>query len=221
MIFYVAIFIALASTMETVGIWGRVLGAYQKSPAFGYSLHVRVATLGRFFTLLAAPSLGYLVDQGISANDVALCGSIAFLLIAASAGISFLLPPSSYVAAFHLISKYISRESTIAQKKPPLRNNLRFGAVCSTAFLFTAVGLILVNLLGSLLPDFRASIVQMSAIFTTFGTLLHVFLIDPKLSYAADEDKNELYNLSMMYIMYRAASALVLSIIFFMTYKLI
>ena len=221
MIFYIAIFIAAAATLETVGIWGRVVGAYQMSPTFGYSLHVRVATLGRFFTLLAAPSLGYLVDNEVSTNNIALCGAVAFLLIGIIASCSFLLPPSRYIAGFRLISRKIEDRFGLDERKPNLTNNIKFGAMCSISFIFTAVGLILVNLIGSAFPDFRASIVQMSAIFTSFGTLMHVFMIDPQLADAGDKDPQDLYNLSMMYIIYRGASAFLLSLSFFCIYTYI
>lgn len=220
MIYYIAFFIATAATLETVGIWGRVVGTYQMSPTFGYSLHVRVATLGRFFTLLAAPSLGYLVDNGVSTNDIALCGSIAFFLIGMLAICSFLLPSSKYIEVFSLISNNIQKKNGLDEKEPNLINNLKFGSMCSLSFIFTAVGLILVNLIGSAIPDFRASIVQMSAIFTSFGTLVHVFMIDPQLADAGDKCPRDLYNLSMMYIIYRGSSAFLLSLLFFFIYLL-
>lgn len=188
------------------------------SPAIGYSLHVRVATLGRFFTLLAAPSLGYLVDKGVGVNDIALCGAVAFLLIGVVAICSFLLPPARYIVGFRMISGKIGDKFGFDQHKLKLTNNIKFGSKCSISFAFTAVGLILVNLVGTAFPDFRASIVQMSAIFTAFGTLVHVFMIDPQLSVAGDKDPHELYNLSMMFIIYRAISAFLLSFLFFCIY---
>ena len=80
-VFFTAFFLSISILTETLGIWARVQGAFNDEPTTGYSTHVRIATLGRFFILLSAPTLGYLVDSGINERQVALIGCYTFSII--------------------------------------------------------------------------------------------------------------------------------------------
>ncbi|MDP3861395.1 MAG: hypothetical protein Q8Q63_07400, partial [Phaeovulum sp.] len=79
-IVFVSFALSIAISMETIGVWGRVIGSMHGKPTQGYSLHVRAATGGRFFAVLAGPLLGLLVDRGVQANYIAICGFLTFIL---------------------------------------------------------------------------------------------------------------------------------------------
>ena len=64
MILLISSFIAISLLTETIGVF-RLVGSLNNLPTLGYSIHVRVATLGRFFTFLSAPALGYIVIQEV------------------------------------------------------------------------------------------------------------------------------------------------------------
>ena len=51
MLTIISIFVAISISMESIGVWARVVGAKNEQPTIGYSTHVRIATLGRFFVL--------------------------------------------------------------------------------------------------------------------------------------------------------------------------
>lgn len=225
LIILITILITASILTESIGVWGRVIGTINKKPTVGYSTHVRIATLGRFFTFLSAPLLGYLVDQSsnlhenaISSSEIALIGSLTFFLTA-TASFLFLLKGTN---GFKYIYKTLNKKETIqninySAKVGKIKK--RYFIIVGLSFFFTATGLITVNLLASLFPDYRAMTVQMSATITAFGTLLHVFFVDPQLSQAADQDNsNELKELATQFLQSRIIIGYILSILFITIY---
>lgn len=215
-----AAFLSMSILTETLGIWGRVLGAFNNEPTIGYSTHVRVATLGRFFILLSAPTLGYLVDSGINKSQVALIGCYTFII----SFISIVLFLKFGIKHFGKIYKFINRKDDIKDINEKLIKTLNIDKVfflyVFLSFIFTATGVVFVNYLATIFSDMRAMIVQMSAVITMLGTLLHVFLIDPKLSKAADKDKELLLRYIISFLYSRALSSVILIIVFFALYWL-
>jgi hypothetical protein len=198
-----------------LGIWARVQGAFNNEPTIGYSIHVRIATLGRFFILLSAPTLGYLVDTGVSQNQIALIGSYTFLIIF----LSIVWFMKYGIRHFYKIYKFINKKSDIKHIDDSLIRTFTIDKIffiyVFISFILTATGVIIVNYMATVFPDIRATIVQMSAVITMFGTLVHVFLIDPKLSNAADKDKELLLRYTISFLYARALSSIVLIFIFF------
>lgn len=220
LIFIVATFIALSMLTETVGIWARVIGSFNDKPTTGYSTHVRVATLGRFFTFLAAPMLGYLVDTGITPQSIALLGLIAFIIVF----IVILVFLKIGIPYFIIIYKALNRRNidlNITNVIPDYKLfsfKRGFFTLCFLSFSFVASGLIAVNYIAATHPESRAMIVQMSAIITVFGTLLHVFLIDPSLANAGDSDKHKLLNLTLNFLVARTIASFTLIVLLLFTY---
>jgi hypothetical protein len=96
--------------------------------------------------------------------------------------------------------------------------NKKFYILACISFLLTATGVILVNYFAVIFYDLRAMIVQLSAVITMFGTLVHVFLIDPVLSRAADENKETLLHYSVTYLHSRLMVSAMLSVTFYILY---
>lgn len=217
-VFTTAFFLSLSVLTETLGIWARVQGAFNNEPTTGYSTHVRIATLGRFFILLSAPTLGYLVDKGVNKSQMALIGCYTFLIIF----IAIMIFLKYGIQHFGKVYKFMNRKSYIEEINKDLIKTLKINKVfflyVFISFVFTATGVIVVNYLATIFPDFRAMIVQMSAVITMLGTLVHVFLIDPKLSSAADKDKTLLLEYTISFLYSRALSSIILIIIFFVLY---
>jgi hypothetical protein len=218
LVFTVAFFLSMSILAETLGVWARVQGAFNGEAASGYSTHVRIATLGRFFILLSAPALGYLVDTGASQKQVALIGFYVFLIIF----ISIALFLKFGIKHFAKVYKMINRKSIINNIDENLIDmfsiDKRFLILVFISFLFTGTGVIFVNYLAVIFSDMRAMIVQMSAVITMFGTLVHVFLIDPKLSSAADKNKELLIKYVITFLYSRLISSIVLVLLFFALY---
>jgi hypothetical protein len=219
-VFLTAFFLSMSILTETLGIWARVQGAFNNEPTVGYSIHVRIATLGRFFILLSAPTLGYLVDSGVSQDQIALIGIYSFSIVF----ISILFFIKFGIKYFHKLYKFINRKkeySNIIDIKLIKRSKIekQFFIFVFISFILTATGVIIVNYLATIFPDTRAMIVQMSAVITMFGTLVHVFLIDPQLSRAADKDKELLLRYTISFLYSRALSSVILIFLFIILYN--
>jgi len=213
-----AIFLSMSILLETIGVWARVLGSYNNEPTTGYSTHVRIATLGRFFILVSAPSLGFLVDSGIETNQIALIGFISFSFIS----ISILFFIKYGLNKFELVYKLLNKKNVLTSV---LLININYSVINKVflfwvflSFLFTATGIIVVNMLATIIPEYRAMVVQMSAVITMFGTIIHVFKIDPILSKAADTNKEQLLKLTIEFLFARIIAAVIISIIFLNIY---
>lgn len=205
-ILIIVISAATAQTMETFGCWGRAWGALAKRSAEGYSLHVRTATLGRFCTFLIAPSLGYLVDNGMTYNTLLLCG----------AGIYFLTTISSLF--IHVYSaRCLKVYCKLKKFQPPKAFNFgndcfdyKILIFCLLSFAITSGGILVANILASLFPEQRASLVQLASILTAAGTLLHVFKVDPYLAKKCDGDIHMAYDAVKTYVLGRLIGSLFL-----------
>ena len=81
LVFIISLFIALSLLTETVGVFFRLIGSINNQPTLGYSIHVRIATLGRFFTFFSAPALGFIVDTGNATDKIALIGVFTYLFV--------------------------------------------------------------------------------------------------------------------------------------------
>jgi len=218
MIFMISFFLSMSILMETVGVWSRVIGSYNLEPTTGYSTHVRVATMGRFFILVSAPALGYGVDTGIESNDIALIGCLTFIII-----FIFILIFIKYgiFHFFHFYSFLNRKKNIITIPKLDIRRTSLtpgFFFLVFFSFLLTATGVIIVNYFATIFVNNRAMIVQMASIVTMLGTILHVFSIDPKLSKAADTDKKKLLKYTLSFLYSRALASIVLAILFFFLY---
>jgi hypothetical protein len=82
------------------------------------------------------------------------------------------------------------------------------------SFVFTASRVLVVNILAPKTPELRATILQMSAFITLFGTQIHTFYVDPELSRAADSDPHKTYSLVCEFIVGRAVGSFILLIFF-------
>ncbi|EOX1305311.1 DUF2837 family protein [Vibrio cholerae] len=210
----IALFISFAIIIETIGVWFRYIGAQYGEAASGYSTHVRIATLGRFFILLAAPLLGYSIDNGVNHYHLAFIGFLTFFIVFL---ILLLAVLTDVGPLFSRIYSYVNRTelglTCICKIRQQKINKSMFFPSC-LSFLFTASGLVFVNYLAAKMPDNRAMIVQMSAVITMLGTLLHVFLVDPKLARLCDTDIDEALNSIANFLFGRLVSSILLCLIF-------
>lgn len=195
-------------------MWARVVGAMNGSPTIGYSIHVRIATVGRCFTFVAAPLLGFLVDSGVSAAVIALLGSLSFFLIAIATVIFVCFGLGFFNRVYGMLNSgypdlLVLRGAITAGD---VINYKYFVVVNIVSFGLSGIGIIFVNIIAALNPEHRATIVQLAAGVTAFGTLLHVFIIDPQLSKAADTDPESLQILVTILLISRIMCASILGV---------
>ena len=217
MIFIIAVGVLLSFSIifETLGIWARVEGALRGHAASGYSSHVRIATLGRFFTLLAGPLIGFAVDMGHNASSILFLGGVSFIFVYF---FIFLFSKVGYKYFYIVYCKINSLKRVQIPAQYDVKiilDDFPFKFQVAVAFSLTAIGVIIVNFVASFYPEYRASIVQMSALVTTVGTLVHIFYVDKRLSYTADECSRDLIILVVTYLDMRIKISLFLAIVFF------
>ena len=145
--------LSMSVLMETIGVWSRAIGAYNLEPTTGYSTHVRVATMGRFFILLSAPSLGYLVDHGVNSNEIALIGFFTFLII-----LIFIIIFTKYgIFYFHILYGILNKKkvASIIPKNDLKKTKLtpKFFLLVLFSFIMTATGVIIVNYLATIFVE--------------------------------------------------------------------
>ncbi len=198
--------IGIALTFETCGVWFRLVGAANGAPTVGYSSHVRIATAGRFFILLGAPLIGFLVDQEASRQDIARAGLIAFGVYLACIASSSFAGGRFWLALFRKLNPKFKGE-VCPSLRAPSSATPTFFFLSSLSFLFTASGILGVNLLATIFYDSRAMLVQLATAVTMLGTLIHVFFIDPALARTADGHTEDLSSLISSFIIGRSASA--------------
>lgn len=206
LILFIAFCIAGAQSLETFGIWGRVWGSLNGMDSSGYSLHVRTATLGRFFTFAVAPTLGYLVDIGEGATAILYISLTTYCLISISSFAIFFVSKKSI---FNIFSKIQNAQPTQA-----VAGHLRFdksivlGGII--AFSLTSSGLLIANFLASQFIEYRGMLVQFTSIITAGGTMLHVFFVDPKISNYCDNSVEDSILAANSYILSRMLGSILM-----------
>lgn len=217
LIVIVSILFALAILFETLGVWFRLSGSLTKSASLGYSTHVRVATLGRFFILLAAPMMGYMIDTGIRASSFSLIGCLSMIFVLLSLLKFYNIRNFSYLfSAYDFMNNKKSSDGVILFNPKYIKQSFSHSFIAGSCFSFilTASGVLVVNYLGTIYTDNRAMIVQMSALVTMAGTLVHSFYIDPRLSHACDESADHAYSVIRDFLFGRLVGAVMLVFIF-------
>lgn len=218
---FISFSIAISIFLETVGVWARAIGAAYGQPTRGYSTHVRVATLGRFFVLIAAPILGFIVDSGDAAKNVALIGVFVFVFTSALSWTAMYVPLRFYFQLYERTYRNsLGGHPNLPDPNGKSVKNAGFIFLSILSFMLTAIGIIVVNYFAALNPEYRASIVQMTALITTGGTIIHIFFVDPRLASAADVDVAAIFSLARDFVWARLIASLILVFGFGIVYAL-
>jgi Alternate to MurJ len=219
--YLISFFMALAILAETIGVWGRYIGASSNESALGYSTHVRIATIGRGFTLISAPALGYFVDNGLETRGIVFVG---FLTYALTTICGLLIFKYGQIISFS-IYKMMNSEASTATSMPNLNTSktevttdVAYNIFVGASYAMTTIGVIVVNIVASIFHEQRATIVQTSAAITAAGTALHVFFIDPKMASAADKNLCLLNYYVKNFVIYRTWQSLLLTLAFLTGY---
>jgi len=186
---FAAALIALALSVETFGALMRSIGALNDRPAVGYSTHVRIATVGRIFTLVGTPAIGILVDRYNSSPLVLFAGAMTFLFASVLHACLFLLPvffESMASRLFFAINGGRPDKMMIGViKDKGGYTRLRFFSLLTISI--QSGGLFFVNYFAATYPGYRATIVQMAGWLTFMGTVCHIFFVDPVLADGCDK----------------------------------
>jgi len=210
----IALFLSFSVLIETLGVWFRFIGAVDGKSATGYSAHVRVATLGRFFILISAPLLGLMIDRGVNADQIAFVGFLVYCIVFCALIIISFHNRISFVANVYkfFTGECVACEDGSLYYRYSFRSKMM--VFSSLSFLFTSSGILLVNYFASIFIEYRAMIVQMSAFITMAGTLFHVFMVDPMLARSCDINSGDSAISIYSFVAGRVVSSLALALIF-------
>lgn len=215
LLFIIAVLLSISIVIESVGAWFRYVGAKNYEPTNGYSTHVRIATASRFFIVIAAPLIGHAVDAGRKSSELSIIGVLVFFI---STCILYVYrhPNWTIINTYNALNPKSDKKLDLSER-PSNEIELKislFHIASIISFVFTASGVLVVNILAAQTPEFRATILQMSAFITMFGTLIHTFYVDPELARAADEDSLKTYSLVNKFIIGRTVGSFILMLIF-------
>lgn len=142
---------------------------------------------GRLFALLYIIFMSYLVDKGANTSDILSAMATAYLLTWAT-----------HVAFRHssLLKRLISTTTVTFLRLPVIdgitrkeivNNALRQSTLIATLFFVAAMSLPYV--LAASYPTYRMTFSSLGQIINSFGTLILLFIVDPKLYKLMDEKK--------------------------------
>jgi hypothetical protein len=188
---FLAILIALAVTFESFGSLFRVLGALTNKQSIGYSMHVRVATIGRVFLIASAPMIGYLVDEGSNFKRIILICICCYLFLS----IFHILIYINRIKIINFLLRYFCSYYNIKIidnkiKDYELLRNRHISLIffSGLVFLINLSAIFVVNILAILNPNLKSTILQSIGWITMIGTSIHIFFIDPILAHNADKN---------------------------------
>ena len=184
LIFCAAFLVGLSLSMETVGVLGRHVGVVLKSPAYGYSIHNRIATIGRVFVFLGFPIIGYIIDTTNDPSHIFLTG-ILICCVHTFIGLIFFFCHNLIYSRIHT---YTGANTVVISIR-----NLDFTIVLfsAAAIFLQLVGIVVVNSLAAMHADLRATLLQTAPALTALGTVLHTFIADPRLSKLSDSSATD------------------------------
>jgi hypothetical protein len=195
--------IGISLVMETLAFHYREFGTRHGMPTLGYSLHVQLATLARAGTLVGLPLLGWMLDHGQSSHALVQAPAAAFSTFAGISGLSlaFSKRTESALERVFRVQAWIVSRVQLTKRSPA--SNGEVAKVCRAdaltlqvagafSFILTAGGLFGVMMSAALAPAYRATILQLSPLVTSIGTVVSVTIFDPKISTLMDRGNDGL-----------------------------
>ncbi len=213
--------IGFSHWIEAIGFYMRVVGANHGLAALGYSAHVQIATVSRFGTLLAFPLIGYLIDNGHSASIISysfVSYAFVFVLlntITAKSGFEIIF----YERFFFFIMNKINRIGEIKSNNLDVVYPNEFQYDESKLFLLSLFsygvmifGVFSVFFASTIVPEYRATILQIGPLITGVGAIVSTTYFDPYVSLIMDRSPRKNDAVSTI-VKGRSYSALLLAIV--------
>jgi len=210
LVFVASSLMAINFAIETIAYQLRCTGASLGASSLGYSLHVQISTFARILNFIALPILGWLIDKNIDFRifiTIPVIYSIVFIL---SCTFYLFIPNKSkisvkfYIFLVEKISKvkldkvnsYTLDNDELDYVNYEMMNKLFILGVFST--FFTTLGSMIPLIIASYANDSRATILQMSPLFTGIGTLISVIFFDPRVSILIKDNSNNSYIMNVI-----------------------
>lgn len=222
----------LIQTIEIASFGSRVAGRIAGRVALGTTLFQTIYTASRVILIFFLPSLGYLVESGISINNYLNLVLISYILTFISS-ILILFKLNSFQKFFQVVfSKYARNTIPIAiikslfvNKDKHIEDNcevftskkiiLKKTLVSFLAYIFLITGFFVAFMLAVIFPENRLTLSQFTAAFHGFGAIIFAFYLDPMLSRSIDSNNDNVSWIKNVYsiLLGRTLSYLVIIVI--------
>jgi len=206
----------LFQAIEIASFGARVAGRITNRSALGTTLAQTIYTGSRFLLILFLPSLGYIVESGISIDDYLALVIVAFILTLIVSTIIIIKLNSLqqfYQAVFHeyakstipvallksLILKKTGFDAQACEKFTFEKVILKKTLVSFLAYIFLTTGFFVAFMLSVLFPENRLTLSQFTSFFHGFGAVIFAFYLDPMLSRSIDSYSDDVTWLKNVY----------------------
>ncbi len=208
----VPIIFSLINMLELTAVLSRYAGIQISQHMMGYSLQQAVYIFTRFLIVLLMPLLGYLTDIMIDSNSFINMASSSLFLSFLVGMFVFLVSPIIVKYYIRVINRYsmsgsfvgamlssIFKRSKKSNKVHILREYitalkdkevLKITLVSSCIFGIYGSGIFVAFYFSLQLPEYRATISQMSGIINAFGAVLLTFIVEPLLAKRIDQNSD-------------------------------
>ena len=206
----------LMHTIEAASFGARVAGRITNKTALGTTLAQTLYTASRFLLITFLPSLGYIVESGITIHDYLILVIVTFTLTFIFSIIVMIKLNSLqqfYQVVFHKYGENSIPTALLESLKnkkidfvPKVCDDFTFKKiifkktlVSFMSYIFLTTGFFIAFMLAVLFPENRLTLSQFTAFFHGIGALIFAFYLDPMLSRSIDSYSDDVTWLKNVY----------------------
>ncbi len=229
--FIIPVLFAAIHCVEFTAIMARLAGIHTQSKLLGYTIQQAVYVGTRLFSVLLLPLLGLAVDSGL---EVKVFQTMAVAALLAAAVISLVVYAMRAVVVHYfsrVIRTYVKNNNFILAflKLIPATPQAKKFALpriqqvflqkdarkifVQSAFVYAiyGTGLFLSFYFALLIPEYRASISQLSGVVNAFGAIVLTFYVEPRISRGIDANSHDAPSLVIALLLGRLIGIAILS----------
>ena len=190
----------IATFMEQIQLVMKYFGATKGRVAWGYNLAMKVLVVNRLGAVCFLLFMGFSIDAGTPARSVTLAFAIGFAIL----------------TVLNLsIGLWFHNRASVSKAGKATQAERQFAALSAIAGGFNLLGFSIPLILGSLYPEFRLTLANLSFIFNSVCTVLIVFVIEHHMAKLIDENSERLGVFSYLVIVARAPASASISLALF------
>lgn len=199
---------AAIHALEFAGTTARIAGIHKASPLTAYSIQNAVYMATRLLFVLMLPILGLAVDVGTSSKHFLMVSHGALCAASTSSIIVYIFRGrltkyycsviDRYNSGKGFVSSFISKTVSGEKYKLDSYESVDLGKgydsiifKSAAVYTFYSVGVFIAFFTSTLIPEYRASLGQMSGVINAGGAVILTFFIEPRISRAIDQQEED------------------------------